>query len=251
MMKTILNSLIELQDIMSKGMQSIRVSLKKELIQHPSQINLKNVANASFNNERTMQRSRGIAAEINKTLREQPALTKKELAERKAELEAITYNRNYCFDVTDIAKAPTSKDNISGEITIRASGRKGIYENDDEIWLKAYFTPKVGEASIFKPDETETSSFMEWYFRVRDCQLEYYDTMSVNIDFSDVSNADRTMGLSMLQTGVYYVKFGLIRGKLIGGYGKDDRRISAVFDSDRGIVEFNNRTPDKYIEFKV
>ena len=251
-MKTILESLVVLQKALTKGMQSVRTSLKKELLQHPSQISFKKTAEAALSNERIMQRSRSITAEIHKTIREQPTLTDEELKERETELEEITYSKNYRFDVIDSSKIPESKDKITGSVTLRSSGRKDIAtDSSGDIWLKVSFIPKVGEASIFKPDETATSSFMEWYFKVSDCNLKYYDSMTVPLDFNDVDNADKKIGLDTLRAGVYYVKFGLIKGTLIGGYGSGDRIISAVFDAEKGITEFKNRTDNKCTEFTI
>ena len=243
-----------LQDVLAKGMQSIRTTLKKELLQHPSQINLKTVSHTALNNDRSMWRSRGITAEIRKNLRERPVLTEAELKENRVALEKLTKERNYRFNVIDVSNVPTSKEGLVGSITIRNSGRKEISENETgEIWFKVSFVPKVGEASIFRPDETESSSFMEWYFRVDGCNLQYYDEITIGIDFHDVPNADKGIGLSMLRAGGYYLKFGLLKGSLVGGYGDkaEGRIISAVFDSEKEIIDFKNNTADTHTEFMI
>ena len=253
-MKTILESLNMLQDVLQKGMQSIRVSLKKELLQHPSQISYKNIAVSALSNERYIQRERSLDAEIRKTIREQPAMTAAELQAYKESLRKITHNKDYSFAVTDISSAPTSKANITGSIQIRNLGRKNIVtENDLDIWLKASFLPKI-KPSIFNPDEVSESSSMDWFFRIDNCNLQYYDILDVGIDFSDVKNADRTIGLNKLRSGEYYIKVGLIKAVYKGGDGgslSDGRIINAIFDEERGITEFNNQTFDTNIEFTV
>lgn len=253
-METIIESLNKLQDVLQKGMQSVRVSLKKELLQHPSQISYKNIATSALSNERYTQREKSIDAEIKKNIREQPAKTDTELAAYKENLKKITYNKNYQFSVIDTSKVPVSTSNLEGSVTIRNLGRKEITEEDDlKIWIKMSFIPKISESSIFDSDEISSSPFMEWFFMVDNCNLQYYDQLDVPLDFNDVRSGDKLIGLKDLRVGEYYIKYSLIKAECTGGTGISDdykRVVGASFNSTKEIIEYYNAS-DKYTEFAV
>lgn len=252
-MQTVLESLTDLQDLLAKAMNTVKINLKTELLKHPTRMDLKKTARNTLSNERIMHRSRSLMAEIRKTIREQATPSDEERAAKKAEYDKITNQRMYNFEIVDLTKVPkTSSGDLKGSITLRNTGSEEIKNelSNQNIWLLASFIPKIGESSIFTPDEASGSTFMEWCFGVGDLTgIKYYENFTVDIDFSDIDNAGKAVGVGNLRPGDYFIKFDLIKGYVTGSVCEDkNRRIGVRFSDDS--IEFGKKK-DEYSNFTV